>query len=96
MSLILFKNKIISIENSEKIRLLEPTFESTSEPTPDQTVFDTTKPTKAQTKKSKHKISLLKLCENLVSKSVNYEENINNEICKWASNQPDHWMNWLI
>ena len=82
MSLLLFKNKIISIENPEKIRLLEPTFESTPKPTPDLTAFDTAKPTKVQTKKSKRKISLLKLCENLVNKSVNDEKNINNEICK--------------
>ena len=38
------------------------------------------KTTKAQTKKSKHKTSLLKFHESFVNKIVHDEKNVNNEI----------------
>lgn len=44
------------------------TLESKSGPTKDPTVFETPKPTKAQSKKSKHKIHPLKLHESFMGK----------------------------
>ena len=54
--------------------------ESTFEPTLNPTIFDTAEPTKAQLKKSKHKISPLKLHESFVNKIENHEKNINKKI----------------
>ena len=55
--LISLKSNIFLVENLNQI----PTPEATPERTSDPTVFESPKPTKAQTKKSKHKISLLKM-----------------------------------
>ena len=59
--LISLKSNIFPVENLNQIPTPEPTPEATPERTSDPTVFESPKPTKAQTKKSKHKISLLKM-----------------------------------
>ena len=65
-----FKSNIFLLKNQTPI----PTTESTPEPTSIPTVFDTPKPRKTQTKKSKHKISSLKLREMSLDKIVNDEK----------------------
>ena len=72
------KSNIFPVKNVDET----PTLESTPEQTSDPTVFDTPKLAKAQTKKSKHRISLLKLRETFVNKILNDETKINNEIYK--------------
>lgn len=72
------KSNIFPVKNVDEI----PTLESTPEQTSDPTIFDTLKLAKAQTEKSKHKISLLKLRERFVNEILNDETKINNEIYK--------------
>ena len=55
---------------------------SLKDPTPDPTIFYTSKQTKRQTKISKSKIFAFKLNQNFVNEIRNDEENINNEIFK--------------
>ena len=72
-----FKSKIFPIKYiPDKI----PTPEPTPDTTTDLTLLDIPKARKAQIKKSKHKISPLKLHESVVSKTVTSEEGRNNEI----------------
>ena len=70
--------KIFTIKNLDEIPTPEPAPEPAPEETPDPAVFDTPKTTKAKTKKSKHKISPLKLRDDFVNKIVNDKKNINN------------------
>ena len=72
-----FKSKIFPTKNNpDKIE--------TPKPTPDQTIypalFDIPKAREPQTKKFNHKISALKLHENVVNKTLTDKECINNEI----------------
>ena len=60
-----FESKMFLIKNLDKIPAPDPTHNPTA--------FDTPKPTKVQTKKSKHRISLLKFHENFVNRIKNDE-----------------------
>ena len=67
-----FKSRLFTTRNLDKTSTREPTFESAFQPTP-----ETTKVTKAKTKR---KIYPLNLCEILLNKTKNEEKYINEQI----------------
>ena len=72
---------MFQIKNIDKIPTPEPIPEPKPKTKPDLIVFDTAEPTEVP-KKSKRKISPLKLSEHFMREIKNYEKYINNEISR--------------